>query len=202
MQRFFTSSARTALLQAQRRRPPHKYADDHDVTCDLCGDVRACNGHKALATNCLVCEYCGQSIPGAAHVYSYLCDTTCNVCSSVRDASHAPSQDDCTICLHCGEAIPGAAHVALDTDCTVCANCNAGTGKSHEADPTNCVVCKHCGKASGASHAPNTAVNCTQCAECGKNLGTAHTDANSDGHCDNCPQETLPGENWFPWAPL
>ena len=190
------------LCNTFERIPPHEYADEHDVSCELCGDVRACTGHKHLDNNCLVCEYCGQAIPGAEHTYSFICDTDCDVCGTTREASHAPSAADCTVCQYCGETIPGAAHVALDTDCTVCANCNAGTGKAHEADPTNCVVCKHCGKASGKTHTPDTAVNCTQCETCGKNLGTSHTDANADGYCDKCPQETLPGENWFPWAPL
>ncbi|MBP3606601.1 MAG: hypothetical protein J6J66_08405 [Clostridia bacterium] len=187
---------------SDEREAPHKYTDEHDVICDLCGHVRPCNGHKALATDCLTCEYCGEAIPGAKHEYTYLCDTECDICGTVREASHSPSAADCTVCQYCSETIPGAAHVATATDCTVCKNCNAGTGVAHVADPENCTHCKNCEQASGKQHTPNYEENCTECADCGKALGTAHTDADKDGHCDKCPAETLPGENWFPWAPL
>ena len=184
------------------RTPPHVFKDEHDVTCENCDYVRECNGHKALSTDCTVCEYCGKPIPNSAHTYANLCDTDCDVCGAVREVEpHRPMTDDCTTCQYCLITIPGAAHISTK-DCTKCDNCGYATGKTHTQDPNNCVVCKDCGKASGATHTPNYAENCTQCEICKKNLGTAHTDADGDGKCDKCPKETLPGANWFPWAPL
>ena len=187
------------------RTPPHLFTDEHDVTCNNegCDFKRPCNGHKALETDCTVCEYCGESIPDSEHTYANNCDTNCDVCGTEREVGeHIPSQENCTICAECGAAIEGAEHVALESDCTVCQNCDAGTGIDHVADPENCVLCKNCEQASGIAHKPNTDANCTQCEVCGKNLGTAHSDADGDGKCDNCPVEVIPGENWFPWAPL
>ena len=184
------------------RTPPHDYTDEHDVTCNGCDYVRPCNGHKALENDCLTCEYCGNPIPGSEHTYSNLCDTSCNVCGFERVAgSHQPSQENCTICLYCNETIAGAEHVSLESDCTKCQNCDAGTGKGHTPHPDNCLICENCPKESGAAHTPS-AEDCTKCDHCGKSIGTAHTDANGDKKCDNCEQESLPGENWFPWAPL
>ena len=156
--------------------------------CGVCGaestetmEGKAALGHKALASNCLVCEYCEKAMPDAEHKYTYPCDTACSVCGCAREADHSASKENCTVCLYCEKAIPGAEHVGHATDCTVCAICNASTGKSHT---------------------PNTAEDCTRCAHCGKSLGTAHPDADSDGNCDICPKKTRPGDNWFPWAPL
>ncbi len=143
--------------------------------------------------------------PALDHEYDNACDAVCNRkdCGFVREVGdHIPSQADCTVCSECGATIEGAAHVATDSDCTVCKNCDAGTGKNHVANPANCVLCQNCRQASGVSHTPNYAENCTQCEVCKKNLGTAHSDANGDGKCDKCPTEVIPGENWFPWAPL
>lgn len=189
------------------RTPPHRYADEHDVTCENgCGHVRPCNGHKALETNCLVCEYCSQPIPNSTHSYVYICDTTCSVCGLTREdaAAHSPdiANGDCTVCQYCSEKIEGAKHVAT-TDCTKCGTCGATIeGATHTPDyEHNCTVCTECGKASGVDHTPDE-TDCTDCGVCGQSRGTAHTDSNSDSKCDDCEQETLPGENWFPWAPL
>lgn len=184
------------------RIPPHEYADEHDVTCEHCDYVRTCNGHKALTTDCTVCEYCGMAIPGSEHTYANLCDTTCDVCGSIRAVGpHKSSQEDCTKCLYCGETIEGVVHVPYAKDCTKCEKCDAGTGMAHTPSEHDCLTCGICGKPSGAEH-EQSSEDCTKCGICGGSLGTAHTDTNRDGKCDNCEQEALPGQNWFPWAPL
>ncbi len=184
------------------RTPPHKFADEHDVTCDNgCGHTRPCNGHAAKETDCTICRYCEASIPEAMHTYSYECDTECNVCRSTRVAYHDPSDADCTVCSYCGEN-SGATHEATESDCTVCKNCQAGTGIRHEASADDCTLCENCQQASGVSHTPDREENCTKCEICGKESGVKHEDENSDGACDHCGKETLPGDNWFPWAPL
>ncbi len=198
----------------------HTPHENNCTVCAICGEATdiehsfsawgtktdaSCTDAEVEHRVCSVCEFeetrTGDSANG--HNYLYLCDTKCRVCGEgEREAYHSGSSENCTICQYCNETIPDATHEPLKDDCTACENCNAGSGKAHEADPENCVICKHCGKASGKTHTPDYAENCTQCETCGKPLGTAHTDADQDGHCDKCPQETLPGENWFPWAPL
>lgn len=192
--------------EAGKRVAPHTFTDEYDVTCQDCDHVRACahhNAENASAADCTVCKHCGEIIPGTAHEYQNLCDTTCENCEFIRTVGdHSPSAADCTVCQYCGATIEGAAHVGQDDDCTQCKNCDSATGNVHEADPNNCVVCKNCGSASGESHTPDYENNCTNCVDCGNKTGISHKDADNDGKCDNCPKETLPGENWFPWAPL
>ncbi len=184
------------------RTPPHSYDDEHDVTCNNCDYVRPCNGHAPLATDCTKCKYCEEAIPGSTHSYIYICDTACSVCgTAITGEAHKGSAADCTICMYCNKPIEGAAHIATAEDCTVCQNCDAGTGKNHVADPTNCTHCANCDQASDKDHVDGV-TDCTKCEDCGIYLSKAHTDANGDSKCDTCGKETLPGENWFPWAPL
>jgi len=100
----------------------HKYDNDCDADCNVCGATRTPADHKYVesvmaAANCgyegmskFTCSVCGDSytkvIPATgAHKYSNDCDTRCNVCNKVRevgDHKYVATQTKAPTCTETG----------------------------------------------------------------------------------------------------
>ena len=99
----------------------HKYDNDCDESCNVCGDLRALLGHAyegsvTIAATCgadgvctYTCTSCGdsytESIPATGeHKYDNDCDDTCNLCGAERTVGAHSYKSSVTTAATCGAA--------------------------------------------------------------------------------------------------
>ena len=79
----------------------HKYTNDCDTICNLCGKTRTVLGHVYDNACDNVCNVCKEKGPAFPHVYTNDCDNTCNVCGyKISTRSHDDENND-GICDTC-----------------------------------------------------------------------------------------------------
>ena len=131
-------------------------------TCSICGDSYtesiATLNHNWTDATCTApktCATCGTTEGEAlGHVYTYPCDSSCDVCDATRDASHDWMDATCTaprICRICGsEDGEALGHTWSDATCTApktCATCGITEGETleHTYDNACDAACNECG---------------------------------------------------------
>ena len=108
----------------------HKYQNDCDETCNICGEIRNVPDHK----------------------YDNECDTACNICGATRTVLHRLSDATCTkpaTCKICGTTTGKALGHTYSNDCdTTCNECGEKRSITHKYDSgviTKAATCKATG---------------------------------------------------------
>ncbi len=172
----------------------HKYENDCDTTCDVCGDVREVEGHQFDNDCDTTCNECGsvRAIPENAHVFTNDCDASCNTtgCTFTRTPADHVYKNACDAdCDECGATRTPAAHVyknACDADCDVCGATR--TPSAHVYDNACDADCNVCGQSrTPADHVYSDKCDDT-CNVCGavRTVGAHEFDNVCDTTCNEC----------------
>ncbi len=143
------------------------------------------------------CDICGATRDNAAaHTYAFACSTECSVCKTTRtDAAEHTWANACdATCDVCAVTREVPAHVYggdCDTICNVCAGGERTVNVAHTYDNACDADCNVCAEArTPADHVYDYDCDAT-CNVCNGTRQAECVDANSDGKCDSC-NENMP----------
>ena len=139
--------------------------------------------NSATCTKPKTCNLCGATSGSAlGHSYTNACDTSCNLCGTIRSTTHNYAAATCTkpkTCKTCGATSGSALGHSYTNACdTSCNQCGAIRSITHDYIPATCTkpkTCKTCGATSGVALGHDYTNACdTSCNLCGALRSTTH----------------------------
>ena len=164
----------------------HKYDNDCDGECNVCGDTRKTPDHVYDNDCDKECNVCNEARETPDHVYDNDCDKECNECNEARKTPDHVYDNDCDKeCNECNEARETPDHVYENECDKECNECNEARETPDHVYENACDKdCGECGYTRETSHSYTNGA-CSSCGAADPDYNTGATDDSTSASGDS-----------------